>query len=422
MPGVEASIMPEGLQPMMPEPWQDPRAAPYVRIERVTKRFGEVYAVDDLSLNIYRGEFFSLLGGSGCGKSTLLRLLAGLERPTSGRIFIDGADVTNLPAYARPVNMMFQSYALFPHMNVEQNVAFGLKQEGMPRHQRGERVGQMLDLLQIGELRRRKPDQLSGGQRQRVALARSLAKQPKLLLLDEPLGALDKRLRENTQFELVNLQERLGITFVTVTHDQEEAMTMSTRIAVMRAGQILQVDTPTAIYEYPNCQAVARFIGSVNLFPGKVVAVEGNQVRVASQLGPMMQMQAFHPFAIGTPVSVAVRPEKMRPCDPGRPEIAKRGAGATGSEGRGVEVNRLEGVVEDIAYLGDVSIYRVRVRGSAQAGPGAAELDTGPKEKPPSVIVEMTLTNIQPRTEQAMTWGQPVAMEWSPTSGALLTD
>jgi len=407
---------------MMPEPWQDPRAAPYVRIERVTKRFGEVYAVDDLSLNIYRGEFFSLLGGSGCGKSTLLRLLAGLERPTSGRIFIDGADVTNLPAYARPVNMMFQSYALFPHMNVEQNVAFGLKQEGMPRHQRGERVGQMLDLLQIGELRRRKPDQLSGGQRQRVALARSLAKQPKLLLLDEPLGALDKRLRENTQFELVNLQERLGITFVTVTHDQEEAMTMSTRIAVMRAGQILQVDTPTAIYEYPNCQAVARFIGSVNLFPGKVVAVEGNQVRVASQLGPMMQMQAFHPFAIGTPVSVAVRPEKMRPCDPGRPEIAKRGAGATGSEGRGVEVNRLEGVVEDIAYLGDVSIYRVRVRGSAQAEPGAAEVDTGPKEKPPSVIVEMTLTNIQPRTEQAMTWGQAVAMEWSPTSGALLTD
>ncbi|NEX17365.1 MAG: polyamine ABC transporter ATP-binding protein [Halochromatium sp.] len=413
-----------------PEPWQDPRAAPYVRIERVTKRFGEVYAVDDLSLNIYRGEFFSLLGGSGCGKSTLLRLLAGLERPTSGRIFIDGADVTNLPAYARPVNMMFQSYALFPHMNVEQNVAFGLKQEGMPRHQRGERVGQMLDLLQIGELRRRKPDQLSGGQRQRVALARSLAKQPKLLLLDEPLGALDKRLRESTQFELVNLQERLGITFVTVTHDQEEAMTMSTRIAVMHAGQILQVDTPTAIYEYPNCQAVARFIGSVNLFPGKVVAVEGNQVRVASQLGPMMQMQAFHPFAIGTPVSVAVRPEKMRPCDPGKPDSAGRGANRAHAEGSGVEVNRLEGVVEDIAYLGDVSIYRVRVQASVQATLGAsndannanADTDAGSEDSPGSVIVEMTLTNIQPRTEQAMTWGQPVVMEWSPTSGALLTD
>ncbi|MEA1052046.1 ABC transporter ATP-binding protein [Lamprobacter modestohalophilus] len=437
-----------------PEPWQDPRAAPYVRIERVTKRFGEVYAVDDLSLNIYRGEFFSLLGGSGCGKSTLLRLLAGLERPTSGRIFIDGADVTNLPAYARPVNMMFQSYALFPHMNVEQNVAFGLKQEGMPRHQRGERVGQMLDLLQIGELRRRKPDQLSGGQRQRVALARSLAKQPKLLLLDEPLGALDKRLRESTQFELVNLQERLGITFVTVTHDQEEAMTMSTRIAVMRAGQILQVDTPTAIYEYPNCQAVARFIGSVNLFPGKVVAVEGNQVRVASQLGPMMQMQAFHPFAIGTPVSVAVRPEKMRPCSPSTLGSSKPVLTASAPDVAGGQINRLAGVVEDIAYLGDVSIYRVRVQASTPAAldAGATTLasdegsrldsDEGARlgtddhvrlsadddarlsadANARSVIVEMTLTNVQPRTEQALTWGQPVTMEWSPTSGAILTD
>ncbi|WP_242518396.1 ABC transporter ATP-binding protein [Halochromatium roseum] len=446
-----------------PEPWQDPRAAPYVRIERVTKRFGEVYAVDDLSLNIYRGEFFSLLGGSGCGKSTLLRLLAGLERPTSGRIFIDGADVTNLPAYARPVNMMFQSYALFPHMNVEQNVAFGLKQEGMPRHQRGERVSEMLDLLQIGELRRRKPDQLSGGQRQRVALARSLAKQPKLLLLDEPLGALDKRLRENTQFELVNLQERLGITFVTVTHDQEEAMTMSTRIAVMRAGQILQVDTPTAIYEYPNCQAVARFIGSVNLFPGKVVAVEGNQVRVASQLGPMMQMQAFHPFAIGTPVSVAVRPEKMRPCESKASDTrlvdadeadVKVSASASTNANANAGVNRLSGVVEDIAYLGDVSIYRVRVQASTPAAldAGATKLASNDGSRPDSdegampgtedherfsadddarlsaeanarsVIVEMTLTNVQPRTEQALTWGQPVTMEWSPTSGAVLTD
>ncbi len=450
---------------MIPEPWQDPRAAPYVRIERVTKRFGEVYAVDDLSLNIYRGEFFSLLGGSGCGKSTLLRLLAGLDRPTSGRIFIDGADVTNLPAYARPVNMMFQSYALFPHMNVEQNVAFGLKQEGMPGRERAERVGEMLELLQISELRRRKPDQLSGGQRQRVALARSLAKQPKLLLLDEPLGALDKRLRESTQFELVNLQERLGITFVTVTHDQEEAMTMSNRIAVMRAGQILQVDTPTAIYEYPNCQAVARFIGSVNLFPGKVVAVEGNQVRVASQLGPVMQMQAFHPFAIGTPVSVAVRPEKMRPCEAKASEATlvdgadadastSTSANTDGDADSDAGVNRLSGVVEDIAYLGDVSIYRVRVQASTPAAldAGATKLaseegsrldsDEGARlgtddhvrfsadedarlsaeANARSVIVEMTLTNVQPRTEQALTWGQPVTMEWSPTSGAILTD
>ncbi len=233
------------------DPWQDPQAEPYVRIERVTKKFGDVYAVDDVSLNIYKGEFFSLLGSSGCGKSTLLRLLGGFERPTLGRIFIDGADVTDIPPYARPVNMMFQSYALFPHMSVEQNVAFGLKQDRMPRKERAERVDDMLALLQITEQRKRRPDQLSGGQRQRVALARSLARHPKLLLLDEPLGALDKRLRENTQFELVNLQERLGITFVTVTHDQEEAMTMSTRIAVMDVGRIMQVDTPTAIYEYP---------------------------------------------------------------------------------------------------------------------------------------------------------------------------
>jgi putrescine transport system ATP-binding protein len=380
------------------EPWQDPRAAPYVRIDRVTKRFGPVYAVDDVSLAIYRGEFFSLLGSSGCGKSTLLRLLAGLERPTQGRIFIDGADVTDLPPYARPVNMMFQSYALFPHMSVEQNVAFGLKQDRMPRKQRRERVDEMLALLQISELRRRKPDQLSGGQRQRVALARSLARQPKLLLLDEPLGALDKRLRENTQFELVNLQERLGITFVTVTHDQEEAMTMSSRIAVMDAGRILQVDTPTAIYEYPNCRALARFIGSVNLFDGKVLAIDGELARIASSLGPVMEMRCLYPLAVGTSVSVAVRPEKMRPSD----TTAPAGAG----------VNRLDGIVEDIAYLGGVSIYRVRVE-AANAG---RDGDTS------SQIVEMTMTNVQPRTEQDLTWGQHVAMEWSPTSGVLLTE
>jgi len=380
------------------EPWQDPRAAPYVRIDRVTKRFGPVYAVDDVSLAIYRGEFFSLLGSSGCGKSTLLRLLAGLERPTQGRIFIDGADVTDLPPYARPVNMMFQSYALFPHMSVEQNVAFGLKQDRMPRKQRRERVDEMLALLQISELRRRKPDQLSGGQRQRVALARSLARQPKLLLLDEPLGALDKRLRENTQFELVNLQERLGITFVTVTHDQEEAMTMSSRIAVMDAGRILQVDTPTAIYEYPNCRALARFIGSVNLFDGKVLAIDGDLARIASSLGPVMEMRCLYPLAVGTSVSVAVRPEKMRPSD----IQATTGAG----------VNRLAGIVEDIAYLGGVSIYRVRVEAA----------NAGHDGEPSSQIVEMTRTNVQPRTEQDLTWGQHVAMEWSPTSGVLLTE
>ncbi len=368
------------------EPWQDPKAAPYVRIDHVTKQFDDVYAVDDVSLDIFQGEFFSLLGSYGCGKSTLLRMLAGLERPTKGRIWIDGTDVTDIPAYSRPVNMMFQSYALFPHMTVEQNVEFGLKQDRMPRKERAERVGEMLALLQISELRKRKPDQLSGGQRQRAALARTLAKHPKLLLLDEPLGALDKRLRESAQFELVNLQERLGITFVTVTHDQEEAMTMSTRIAVMNAGQILQVDTPTTIYEYPEYRFVADFIGLVNLFDGRVAETQDDQVLVETTLGRRLHMRCSHPHAVGTPVTVAIRPEKLRICQ----NYHENG------------VNQIKGIVEDIAYLGDVSIYRVRVS--------------------PELLVEMTLTNIAPRTEQALTWGQEVAMEWSPTSGVVLTE
>jgi putrescine transport system ATP-binding protein len=368
------------------EPWQDPKAQPYLRIERVTKKYGDLYAVDDVSLAIFQGEFFSLLGSSGCGKSTLLRMLAGLEQPSAGRIYIDGADVTDIPAYRRPVNMMFQSYALFPHMSVERNVEFGLRQERLPRAERAERVAEMLDLLKIAELRKRRPHQISGGQRQRVALARALVKHPKLLLLDEPLGALDKKLRENTQFELVNLQERLGITFVTVTHDQEEAMTMSTRIAVMDAGQIVQVDTPTGIYEYPNSRLVAEFIGSINLFDGKVTERIGDEVLIEGGIGRRMRMRCLQPLALGTPVAVGVRPEKLRPCE----RYAEDG------------LNQVRGTVEDIAYLGDVSIYHVRIA-------------DGP-------MVEMTLANIQPRTEQALTWGQEVAMEWSPTSGVVLTD
>jgi putrescine transport system ATP-binding protein len=284
-----------------------------------------------------------------------------------------------------------------------------LKQDRMPRKERAERVDDMLALLQITEQRKRRPDQLSGGQRQRVALARSLARHPKLLLLDEPLGALDKRLRENTQFELVNLQERLGTTFVTVTHDQEEAMTMSSRIAVMDAGRIMQVDTPTAIYEFPGSRFVAGFIGSVNLFEGKVTAVDADQVLVQTRLGRTMRLRSLHPLAVGTPVTVAVRPEKIRPCTDYRED----------------GVNQLKGVVEDIAYLGDVSIYRVRVgvnQAEAEAGAGA-RAETGAEARAnQSRIVEMTLTNIQPRTEQALTWEQEVAMEWSPTSGILLTE
>src|SRR5712692_1230686 len=251
-------------------PWRDPNARPYVQVEGISKSFGDFKAVNDVSLKIYKGEIFCLLGASGCGKTTLLRMLGGFETPTSGRIFIDGVDMASIPPYERPVNMMFQSYALFPHMTVEQNVAFGLKQDRLPRAEIARRVVEILELVQMRPFAKRKPHQLSGGQRQRVALARSLVKQPKLLLLDEPLGALDKKLREATQFELVNIQEQLGVTFIVVTHDQEEAMTLSSRIGVMNAGQIVQVGTPQEIYEFPGTRFIADFIGSVNMFEGQV--------------------------------------------------------------------------------------------------------------------------------------------------------
>ncbi len=365
--------------------WQDPSAKPYVRLQRVTCRFGDVYAVDDVSLDIYQGEFFSLLGSSGCGKSTLLRLLAGFEKPTAGRILIDGVDVTDWPPYRRPVNMMFQSYALFPHMSVEANIDFGLKQEKLSKEERGKRIEEMLKLLHIEPLRRRKPDQLSGGQRQRVALARSLAKHPKLLLLDEPLGALDKRLRENTQFELVGLQEKLGITFITVTHDQEEAMTMSSRIGVMHEGRILQIDTPSGIYEYPNCRFVGSFLGSINLFEGKVVQREDNEVIIEAIDGNQYRMHCQMPLAIGLPVTVAVRPEKLRL-----------------SNDTSVAPNRIRGIVQDIAYLGDISMFHVRT-------------ESGQK-------VQMTLTNTRPLIEQKLTWDEEVTVEWDADGGVVLVE
>src|SRR5687767_4332990 len=247
------------------EPWKDSRAQPYIRIAGLTKKFGapgngQFVAVNDVSLDIYRGEIFCLLGGSGCGKTTLLRMLAGFEQPTAGHIFIDSTDMAGVPPYERPVNMMFQSYALFPHMTVEQNVAFGLKQEGLPRAEIAARVAEMLGIVKLEGFERRKPHQLSGGQRQRVALARSLVKRPKLLLLDEPLGALDKRLREHTQFELVNIQQRLGVTCIVVTHDQEEAMTLASRIGLMNQGRIVQTGTPHEMYEFPASRFVAEFI------------------------------------------------------------------------------------------------------------------------------------------------------------------
>ncbi len=371
------------------EPWRDPKQKPYVRVDKVTKKFDDFVAVDDVSLSIYRGEFFSLLGGSGSGKTTLLRMLAGFETPTEGKIFIDGVDMSGVPPYRRPVNMMFQSYALFPHMTVEGNVAFGLKQDGLPKAEIADRVREMLDLVQLGQFSKRKPHQLSGGQRQRVALARALVKRPKLLLLDEPLGALDKKLREQTQFELVNIQEKVGITFVVVTHDQEEAMTMSSRIAVMNKGYIAQVGTPTEIYEYPNTRFVAEFIGSVNMFAGRVVESEPDHSLIRSEEAGC-DLYVAHPghLAPGSPCWVAVRPEKI--------VISKDPA--ADAVGR----NQTQGTVREIAYLGDVSIYDV-------------DLDSGKR-------VRVTAPNLTRRTEMPITWEDRVYLSWRPFAGSVLTE
>ena len=367
------------------KPWQDPQAVPYVRIERVTKRFGDFVAVNQVSLDIYQGEAFCLLGASGCGKTTLLRMLAGFEDPSEGRLFIDGQDMTGIPPYERPVNMMFQSYALFPHMSVEDNVAFGLKQDGVPKAERQERVADMLKLVALDGYGKRKPQQLSGGQRQRVALARSLVKRPKLLLLDEPLGALDKKLRENTQFELINLQEKLGVTFVIVTHDQEEAMTLASRIGVMNHGRILQTGTPSDIYEYPTSKYVADFIGSVNMFEGRLVEDEPDYVRIEStELGGTVYVDHGVSSAPDAKVWVAVRPEKVR-LDRERPEQAE---------------NVFPGTVKEIAYLGDVSRYLVA-------------LDSGK-------LVRVTQPNTD-RRDDRVTWEERVWVSWSPGANVVVT-
>lgn len=368
------------------ESWQAPEGEPVIRVESVTKKFGDVYAVDDISLSIHQGEFFSLLGSSGCGKTTLLRMLAGFETPSTGRIFIDGVDMTHTPPYERPINMMFQSYALFPHMTVEDNIAFGLKQEGMPSSERKERIQEMMALVQIDALAKRKPHQLSGGQRQRVALARALAKQPKILLLDEPLGALDKKLREKTQFELVNIQERLGMTFVIVTHDQEEAMTMSSRIALMHDGRIEQIDPPRRMYEYPSTRYAASFIGTVNLFSGYVVSQEDDHVLIQSEeAGGLLQVKHSQPLVAGMEVTVAVRPEKCRLM-----------AELTGAP------NQIKGIIKEIAYLGDVSIYHV-------------DLPSGKR-------VQFTQSNIQALAEQPLTWEQEVCLAWQSNSCGVLEE
>jgi len=366
----------------------DPAA--YVRIAHLTKRFGDFVAVDDVSLDIRRGEVFCLLGGSGSGKTTLLRMLAGFETPSSGTIEIDGADMSRIPPYERPVNMMFQSYALFPHMSVAKNVAFGLEQEGLTRDEVKRKVGEILDIVKMGGLGGRKPHQLSGGQRQRVALARALVKRPKLLLLDEPLAALDKKLREHTQFELINIQQRLGVTFIVVTHDQEEAMTLGSRLGVMNHGRIVQVGSPTDIYESPANRFVADFIGSVNLFEGQVSQEGPEGVRITcGELGGTVRAERAVVCAPGAIVWTAIRPEKI--------SISRRQpAAATAGE------NLVRGTVREIAYMGDLSIYLVQIESGK--------------------MLRVTLPNTTRGGERPLAREEKVWLSWHGSSPVVLTE
>jgi putrescine transport system ATP-binding protein len=369
-------------------PWRDPDAKPFVRIKNVTKKFGDVYAVSDVSLDIFKSELFCLLGGSGSGKSTLLRMLAGFEQPTSGTIEIDGVDMTDVAPYNRPVNMMFQSYALFPHMNVEQNIAYGLKRDHLPKDEIHRRVEELLALVKLQDYGKRKPHQLSGGQRQRVALARALAKRPKLLLLDEPLGALDKKLREETQFELVKIQETLGVTFIVVTHDQEEAMSLATRIGVMNYGEIAMIGEPTDIYEFPNSKFVAGFIGSVNMVEGIVIEDEPDHVRIRSaELGCDIFVGHGVDCAPDQILWWAIRPEKIM-LSRDKPENAQ-------------DANVTQGIVEEIGYLGDMSVYQIR-------------LESGKH-------IRVTQTNTVRGNPDSITWDEQVYLSWGDSAGSVLT-
>ena len=368
-------------------PWEDPNAVPFIAFDRVTRRFGDFVAVNDLSLAIYEREFFALLGPSGCGKTTLMRMVAGFEQPTSGAVYLDGQDLAGVPPYRRPTNMMFQSYALFPHMSVEANIGFGLRQVGMPKAEIARRVEELLALVKLGPFARRKPHQLSGGQRQRVALARSLARSPKVLLLDEPLAALDKKLREETQFELIDLQQRLGLTFIIVTHDQEEAMTVADRIAVMDQGRIVQVATPAEIYEQPNSRYVAGFIGDINLIEGRIASTFDRTVRLECPgTGAVAEVDHASDAQKGDSAWLAIRPEKVSISLDPPPEGA---------------VNTVAGEVWDIGYLGDVSVYHVRL--------------------PTGATLKATVTNRTRLVERPITWDDKVWLSWSRDGGVVLT-
>ncbi len=365
-------------------PWRDPDAQPFISVRGVTKKFGDFTAVSDVDLDIYKGELFCLLGESGCGKSTLLRMLAGFEQPTEGSIRIDGEDMAHVPPDRRPTNMMFQSYALFPHMTVEKNVAYGLLREGLKKSEACAKAAEMLRMVKLEKLARRKPDQLSGGQRQRVALARALVKRPKLLLLDEPLGALDKKLREETQFELIKIQETLGVTFIVVTHDQDEAMTLATRIGVMKDGMIEQVGEPREIYETPDSRFVADFIGTINLFEGRVDAAAPDMMRIRTEALGDVLVSPQSGLTQGQQVWAALRPERFW-LTREKPENTR---------------NAWHGHVEEMGYIGHMSQYRIR-------------LDSG-------VLVRASQSN-RLRDEDPISWDEKAWVSVNPAAFRVLT-
>jgi len=374
------------LKPVADRPWLDPDAKPQIVIEGVSKTYGAFAAVDNVDLAIYKGEMFALVGASGCGKTTLLRMLAGFARQTHGRISIDGVEMSDVPPHERPVNMMFQSYALFPHMTVERNVGYGIKRLPLDRQTRERRIREALDMVQLGHLRNRKPHQLSGGQRQRVALARALIRRPKVLLLDEPLSALDKKLREKTQFELMDLQHQVGITFIVVTHDQDEAMALATRIAVMDRGRVVQVGTPADIYEFPRSRFVADFVGTTNLFEGTVAACEPGLITVrCTETGCDLLVDDVGRFTPGQQVWVALRPEKIR--------LSKEPA----TTGR---TNQLKGTVWELGYLGNRSTYQIKT------GTGK--------------LVTVFAQNERRTAEWSIDWSDDVYVTWQPDAAIIL--